>query len=483
MQKRVIKKELVLTACLIVMLLSVVLSIGMPSMAYATTTSATSVLDDLRQDDKFDVGQYPSNAKDVSVYVIGLAESTDKELYIYTYQPCQRSYGLTATKVNMAASKVIEATRLYTLTLLSQEGVFGKYKVNDLVVSDKATRYYNISSIYRKWLDGTDGAVDGDNTVSEVAYAVGQVWEARTDEDYVHYDMYEEEVVTVTSQMIGFRRYYDGFKWNSNKAVDAHYMAFTCDHDIDRLLSAKVEFYTRDWKHTVGQNYKYEPKVRHTVNLYDYEVATSGESGWFGDDDKSWKRMNSTAAFVKEVDAKGEEAESLLKYDWILNFYETEIECDGTGSDTALSILFPIYIVKAIYDGCTKRGTEVSDVSLLRLEFEYDGEIYNLGVVSSTQSGSGKPTNPQEAFDLFKWLEEKTGVPKGVWIAGIVLVVLAILMPILSAVFPAFGQILATCLKVLGKGLFYLLKALWWLICLPFRGIAVLINKIKDGRG
>ena len=71
MQKIVIKKELVLTACLIVMLLSVVLSIGMPSMAYATTTSATSVLDDLRQDDKFDVGQYPSNAKDVSVYVIG----------------------------------------------------------------------------------------------------------------------------------------------------------------------------------------------------------------------------------------------------------------------------------------------------------------------------------------------------------------------------------------------------------------------------
>ena len=487
MQKRVTcKRNIFVTACLVLMLLSVVLSIGSPSMAYADTSTASNVLDDLRQDESFDIGKYPSNAKDTGVYVIQIAESSSKELIIYTYQPCQRSYELTATKINMSTSQTIDATRLYDLTLLSSQGVFSKYKVEDLTVSDKDTRYYNISTIYRKWLSGTDPEPGNGNTVSEIGFKVGTTWVAKTSGDTVRYSAYEEEVVAITAQMIGLRRYYNGFTWNSNKSVDAHYMAFSCDHDIDRLISATVDFYTQDWRHTTGQEYKYEEKVRHTVNLYDYQMASTGETGWFGDEETTWHRMSSTKAFVEEVGLKenDDERKNLLQYDWVLNFYETSIECDGDGQSIAEALGIPIYgLVKAIYDGCTKRGTEVSDVTLLRLEFEYDGEIYNLGVVSSTQTGSGIPTNIKENFDLFKWLEEKTGVPKGVWIAGIVLIILAILMPILSAVFPAFGQMLSVCLKGIGKALSWLLKALWWLICLPFKGIKVLIEKIKERKG
>ena len=492
MYKRVTyKNKVVLTVCLVLMLLSVVLSIGSPSMAFADIFTASNVLDDLRQDESFDVGLYPSNSKDTGVYVIQIAESVDNELIIYTYQPCQRSYGLTATKINLSTSQTIDATKLYTLTLLSNQGVFSKYKVDDLVVSDKDTRYYNISTIYRKWLSGTDPEPGNDNTVSEIGFKVGVTWVAKTSGDTVRYSAYEEEVVTITAQDVGLRRYYKGFTWNSNKSIDAHYLVFSCDHSIDRLISATVDFYTQGWKHTVGQSKKYDDKVRHTVNLYDYQMGSTGQTGWFGDEETKWHRMNSTKSFVEEVGVTGDDRTNLLKYDWVLNFYETDIDCDFTGSDLAGSFFSFGYIIKGIYDACTTRGTEVSDVTLLRLEFEYDGEVYNLGVVSSSQTGSGKPSNTKEIFNLLKWLEEKTGIPKGVWIAGVVLVILSILMPILSAVFPAFGQVLKTVFKVLGnalqsflKGLGialkYFFKALWWLICLPFKGIKALITKIKD---
>ena len=482
MKKQIIYKRFVSGFCLAVMLIAFALPLGITTYdAFADTTNYSNVLDDLRIDPNFDVGYYPSNSRDYSISVIQIAESIDGDLLIYVYQPCQRSQVLTANKINMSLSQSVDGTKLYDLTLLSSEGVFCKYKVKDLSISDKSIRYYNISSIYRKWVSSIDDPADNDNTVNGVAYKVGQLWSARSTADTVVYDMSEEEVLTVTDQMIGLRRYYTGFTWNSNASIDAHYIAFNCDHAIDKLLSATVDFYTQDWKHTTGQSYQYGDKLRHTVNLYDYQMADTGASGWFAEE-RQWHRMNSTSEFVKEVEATGDEKTNLLKYDWVLNFYETSIECAADGSSVVKSLLIPFYVFKAIYDGCTTSGTYVSDVTLLRLEFEHSGEIYNLGVVSNTQTGSGLPTNSKEKFDLFKWLEEKTGVPKGVWIALIVLIVLSILMPILSAIFPAFREILTVIFKGLGTAITWLVKGIIWVICLPIRAIGSLIQKIKDGK-
>ncbi|MDE7337067.1 MAG: hypothetical protein K2N32_03015 [Clostridia bacterium] len=473
------------TLCLAVIFLCFAISVIMPNYACAAATTYSNVFDDLRSADNFDVGLYPANSRDSSIYVIQIAESEDRELFIYTYQPCQRMKVLTATKINMSLAKKVDSTKLYDLTLLSSEGVFCKYIVNDFTVSDKDVRYYNISSIYRNFLDGidTDTAEDLDNKIIGKSFAVGQVWEARDVGDTVRYDMYEEEVLTITEQMIGLRRYYQGFAWNSNTSIDAHYLAFNCDHKIDKLLSATVDFYTQSWKHTVGQSYKFGEKIQHTVNLYDYQMAESKKSGWFGKE-KYWHRMNSTTEFVKEVEAEGEEKENLLKYSWILNFYETTIEREFTGSDIVKSLLIPGYMFKGIYDGCTKSGTYVSDVTLLRLEFEYDGEIYNLGVVSNTQSGSNKPTNSNsEKFNLLKWLEEKTGVPRWVWIMIAIAIPVMILLPVLSAFFPAFREILTVIFKGLGTALTWLFKGIVFIIRLPIRAIKALIQKIKDGKG
>lgn len=484
MEERRYKNKVFLTVCLIVMLLSVVLSIGSPSMAFADSSTTSSVLEDLRQDESFDIGHYPINNKDYSIKVIQVAESVDGFLLIYTYQPSNNKEPLDVTKVNMSLSQEVGDTTLYDLTLLSRNGVFSKYKVEGLTVGSQSIRYYNITSIYRDWVASIDKPADNDNTVNGVAYSVGQLWSARSVSGNVVYDMSETEVIVITEQMIGFRRYYDGLRWENSPSCDSHFLAFSCDHSIDKLLSAKIEFDTNEYKEVKGglftkDSYEISNAVHHTVNLYDYQVASNDGSGWFGEY-KEWHRMSAMTDFIKEVGVEGEEKEKLLQYDWILNFYESSYVCEAGGKDFIIA-LFSSWL--AARNARTSRFEKVSNVSLLRLSFEYDGQIYDLGVVSNTQTGSDKPTNPQEVFDLFKWLEEKTGIPKGVWIAGVVLIVLAILMPILSAVFPAFGQILATCLKVLGKGLFYILKALWWLICLPFKGIKALITKIKERKG
>ena len=492
MEERRYKNKVFLTVCLIVMLLSVVLSIGSPSMAFADSSTTSSVLEDLRQDESFDIGHYPINNKDYSIKVIQVAESVDGFLLIYTYQPSNNKEPLDVTKVNMSLSQEVGDTTLYDLTLLSRNGVFSKYKVEGLTVGSQSIRYYNITSVYRDWVASIDKPADNDNTVNGVAYSVGQLWSARSVSGNVVYDMSETEVIVITEQMIGSRRYYDGFRWENSPSCDSHFLAFSCDHSIDKLLSAKIEFDTNEYKEFKGglftkDSYEISDAVHHIVNLYDYQVASNDGSGWFGEY-KEWHRMSSMTDFIKEVGIEGDDKKMLEQYDWILNFYESSYVCEFGGKDFIIA-LFSSWA--AIRDARTSRFEKVSNVSLLRLSFEYDGQIYDLGVVSNTQTGSNKPMNGNGSFDLLAWLEEKTGIPKGVWIAGVVLIILAILMPILSAVFPAFGQVLKTVFEVLcnalkslikglGIVLKYFFKALWWLICLPFKGLKALITKIKD---
>lgn len=464
-------------ACLIVMLLNLVFAIGAPALAYADVTTTSSVLSDLSQDENFNVSKYPMNNNDYSIKVIQVAESVDGYLVIYTYQPSNVKEPLDVTKVNMSLSQEVDSTKLYDLTLLSREGVFSKYKVNDLTVGSQSIRYYNITSIYRDWVSGIDKDAGNDNTVNGVAYSVGQLWSARSVSGNVVYDMSETEVIVITEQMVGFRRYSDGLRWKNSPSCDSHFLAFNCDHSIDKLLSAKIEFDTTAYK-KIANNYKESEPVHHTVNLYDYQVASNDGSGWFGEY-KEWHRMSSMTDFIKEVGVDGEEKKTLEQYDWILNFYESQYVRESGGKD----ILFAfISFVPVIINSLTTSGEKVSNVSLLRLSFEYDGDIYDLGVVANTHTGSNSPTNGD--FDLFKWLEEKTGIPARTWkliiIVGAVLIVIAVLMPILSVIFPAFGQVLLVCVKSLGKGLSCLLKALWWLIKLPFRGLKALIEKIRD---
>lgn len=471
-------------------LLLLVAAIGGRSIlpAFAATSSYTSPLEDLQKDSGFNVSDYPDNAKDCTIQVIQIAESTDGELFVYTYQPCQKTRYLVATEINMSLSESVNGTEPYALKLLSSDGVFCKYKVNGFTVSEEPTRYYNITSIYREWIKGIDGEAGNDNTVNEVSFGVGQIWTFTTSSDGVTCQMSVVDVITITSEMIGFRRYNDGFQFSGTKSCDAHFMAFNCDHKIDKLMSADIVFNTTAYKALAGSGTTYADPVAHKVTLRDYQVASNNGSGWFGKKEE-WHRMTSTKEFVKEVEMTDKEKKELSAYDWILNFYETDYVCEAGGKDVLITALIPFGFVWTIVNACTTTGEIVSDVSLLRLEYDYNDEIYNLGMVSAKQTGSEEPTNTGEkGFFQYVWnciVKLFTGTANFVEAAVaviailIVLVLLPLVITLLSLAFPAFGAAIKAIFKGLWTLLVWLFKGLWWLISAPFKGIAALVRKCR----
>ena len=50
----------------------------------------TAVMDDLAKDEYFNADDYPAVANDYSIRIIQIAESSDAELFVYTYQPSVR---------------------------------------------------------------------------------------------------------------------------------------------------------------------------------------------------------------------------------------------------------------------------------------------------------------------------------------------------------------------------------------------------------
>lgn len=488
-------------------------------VSYAATTNYSDVLDDLKRDSTFNIADYPAIADDYSLKVIQVAESIDGELFIYVYQPAAKSKLLIANSINMALSEKISntdtsytptgeefsgegfggwadgghggggfrprpsslnavsavseptatPTELYYLSLLSSQGVFAKYRVNSLKVSEDTKRYYNLTSIYRDWDITIDEEADNDNVIDKVAFKVSQLWTATTTDEGVTYECKEIETVKLTSQMIGMRRYSDGFQFDGTKSCDSHYIAFTCDHKIDKLISADVEFSTRTYKTLAGSGTTYSARVPHRVSLFNYQVAGNDGSGWFGKKE-DWHRMTTVKEFSREVELTADEKQTLSKYDWILNFYESEYKNEAGGKDVLISGLLPFGFIWTIINACTTTGELVFDVSLLRLEFKYDGQIYNLGVVSDVQTGTNKPTNG--GFDLFAWLADKLGVPvwaaKAIFYGIIILIVLAIALPLLSAFFPVVGQVLL-----------WIVKGLGYIISSPVRFIGWIIRKIR----
>lgn len=404
------KRTKVLIIAVVIALAFLTMAGSAPAVAYATDTYS-SVLDDLRKDETFDVVNYPASKTDYSVSIIQIAENEHGGLFIYTYQPAERVKLIKASKINMSLSPTADDTKLYDLKLINKSGVFAKYEVVDFVVNDKElTRYYNISAIYRPWIMGIDKAADADrNVVNSVAYKAAQLWTAKSANDTVYYDMKEVEVITITSQMIGMRRYSDGFKFAGTKICDAHYMAFTCDHEIDKLVSADISFVTTPYTKMEGQDMKFGTSSPQKVTLYDFQTASNEGGGWFGDKSE-WHRMTSVQDFMNEVEMSDKEKQELARYDWVLNFYETEYTRAAGGKDILISLLVPFGFIGLIVDSCTTSGTVVSDVTLLRLEFEYDGEIYNLGVVADSQSGDPeKATNERDVGEVISDWFKKVG--------------------------------------------------------------------------
>lgn len=410
-------------------------------VAASPRSGTAEVLADLGKDPKFNPEDFPRDDKDYSLQIIQIAESSDGKLFIYVYQPCAVTRPLIATSVNMSLSETVNGTRIYSLTYLSSDGVFGKYVVNGVTVRGEPTRFYNITSILRKWDKAIDDPTGNATTITEVAYTVGQLWKVTTTGNSVNYSAKEIEVVKILTKYPGFVRYSSSWNADSYSYLDSHYVAFTCDHEIDKLLNADLEFFTQAYKKN-GNTYTYEEPEPHAVTLYDYEVTGIHGQGIFKDN-AEWHKISSVTDFFNEVGNKLSNAEKteLTKYDWILNFYETGTTKGGAGwGDLILMLIFPPagIISSGIHAG-TEEGVLVSEVTILRMEFDYHGQIYNLGIIDNRQTESVEPLKDGN----YMWL--------------VILIIVAIVIFILCIISKTFRKIF-----------FYIIAAVTFPLWLPF---------------
>lgn len=439
----------------------------------------TDVVSDLQRDETFDVAAYPAVPNDYSLQVIQIAESSGGELFIYVYQPAAGERQLMATEINMALAEEVTGTALYKLTFLNSDGVFFKYLVNDVsVISDKV-RYYNISAIYRSWVEECDGKPDGENTGNAKAYGVGKLFIVHTVNDEILYECEEKKVIDILSPYTGFIRYKDGVSGIFhfvNDFTDSHFIAFDANYKIDELYAVQVSFYLRPKQTEIFSGsepvyfYTGEPEFQNIV-LSDKDKGFTTPSGWKKYDELSFDRIQSVAAFINDAQnhLSSEMKDILQDKQWVLRFYETKYVEHTNVSHVITTI----------------ESTDISEVTILRLHFKSNGIVYNLGAVSDKITEGKTPDNENSEFDFFQWLADLLGVSrywaKVIFWCVVGCLVLAIAMPVLSLVFPTFGELLKRMFIGIWTGIKYLFIGLWWVVSLPFRGIAALNRKIKGG--
>ena len=421
----------------------------------AESITYSEVLDDLKKDKSFNSSNYPLKTDDYSLQIIQLAESVNKELFVYVYQPSGKAKDFEASSINISTTINDNISYLnYKLEVLNSSGVFYKYKVVGLTVKDESVRYYAISSIYRPFDESIDKQASGGNTVTEVNYAVNKQYAFGTINGKSYVSCVDIETIVITDKFVGFVRYKDGFKFYVG-ACDSHFVAFNTDKPIDKLLEADVYYTTQEYSwgfaSGAGESETFGDKAdKYAYLKYTDKVEHTGDGLFAGT--YKWDRIQTIDDFIKGEDQENiyhgavidvktsskltDDTLSELKgKKWVLRFAETSFELGGSS-----------------LTGATWRySTIVGDVTILRLKFETDGTTYNLGVIDNKQSGSSEPANETSTeFSL-----NNNGR-----------IVLYLLMLVLFIVL---------CYPILP----YIAKAIVWLLSLPAKGIAALIELIK----
>ena len=392
---------------------------GRQAIAFAEEEKSvyTNVLEDLQKDEAFNVANYPANEKDTSIQVIQIAESGNNELFIYTYQPRQ---SLVATSVNMSLTEAADNMRLYDLTLLNSDGVFFKYKVNDIAVRDNLVRYYNIASIFRPWQEGIDSKPNNDNTIDEVSFNVSQLWTIVGHGSEISYYCTKTETITITDKYVDFLRYSNGWKFEFTRdACDSHYVAFSSDIDIDYLYDATISYTAQKYMASTPIPADKDGIYSKTIHLKDIDEASNKADGW-GAEKHTWNRIERVEDFKKNETLSAEAKSALVGKQWVLRFAETTYTTTPQGV------------------GLTH--ISISAVTILQLHFKSNGTIYNLGVVDNKQSGDNKPGNEVKSgcngvIDWFLSIWNKLAT-WGKWLV-MGLIVVFIVIPILRL---AFGK-------------------------------------------
>lgn len=427
------KKKQKINHNLLIMLISILTLVifllpSISNIAKAENNKYTTVIQDLFVDSSFKIEDYPTINGDYSLQVIQVAESNEKELFVYVYQPSSYTTDLRATSINISQG-INENVKYvnYTLEYLSSFETIYKYKVNDLVVKNDALRYYDITSIFRKWSSVLDKETGNDNEVDEVAYDVSKLFTASTVKGEVSYSCLESETIEITNKYVDHIRYLNGF-WLYYDSCDSHYVAFSTDKQIDKLMEADITYIADTGSESPATGRWTSDKIE-TISktIYADETVSSDMTGPFGHT-YTWNRIESVSEFIEKEDLKDETKKNLENMQWVLRFAETDyMEYNGMWNPH-------------------KDMTKISEVTILRLKFETNGLVYNLGVIDNKQSGDEVPGNNENSWfdNLIKWL------------IRIALIVLAAILVIF--LFPYIVDLIV-----------YIFKGIWWLITLPFK--------------
>jgi hypothetical protein len=158
-------------------------------------------------------------------------------------------------------------------------------------------------------------------------------------------------------------------------------------------------------------------------------------------DDYEYNRIQTVDEFLKNEteEISTETKKALSDKTWLLRFYESSYEYGYEVNNLGL--------VSQTREWW--RYQIVSDVSILRLKYEYNGDVYDIGVVDDITHGDETPDN--DNWDKLENVEETMQLIFKLFAllaVGVIFVLLAIYaQPVLIAI----------------------LKGLWWIVCLPFR--------------
>ena len=430
MERQVKSFTYAIAAVLIALLILLPLMAGGGAQyASAAASPYSDVLDDLKRDDSFNPDEYPEKAGDYSLQVIQIAESEQGELLIYTYQPAARQ-DVRACTICIAREMDNSAGlgfKDYALEYLNSDDVFFKYRVKDFELKPDAIRYYNISNILRPFNSDIDPPLADGQLETEVPNKVAQFWTACTLNGSVTYTVQASEVVEITQKVVGYCTYDDGLDlgWGAMQGVTkAYFVAFDTDRPIDKLISADISFWAQKAKFyvcgnmaahghdylsdmhevesfvygsdmDVGENTVYKPPL--TIDHTD-KFSNEGGGNWIGRpaNTYTWNRIRSTSDFISDnnnkdyvLTASGEQQLSDTK--WVLNFYEAHDRYFY--NNVWLSFIPGVTKIPGVADG-EAQFEFAYDVMLLRLEFETNGERFNLGVVDNKQTGTMQFNDP-----------------------------------------------------------------------------------------
>ena len=423
-------------------------------IVYAKNTEYTSVLEDLKKDKSFSESYYPVDSNDYSLKMVQIAESSNKELFVYLYQPSGQAKDFRASSINISMTINDEISyRNYKLTYISSAGTLYKYLVRGLTVNTEPVRYYAISTVYRPFDKTIDESAEHGNNVEEIDYLVAKQYCFGTINGKPYVQVVDIETITVTDKFVGFVRYKDGFQLYVG-ACDSHFMAFNTDKPMDKLLEADVYYTSQEysWSFAVGAGENetfYDKKDNYAYLKYTDKVEHTG-GGWFAGTYK-WDRIQTVETFIANenmtqnvysgalIDVSiankitDEGLAALKGKKWVLRFAETSYSSTSGGMST------------------TAFSTLVGDVTILRLKFETDGVTYNLGVIDNKQTGGDKPVNDEEII-----ISGSEGCKSLLSVLAFILL-LIVLMPFLP----------------------YIIKGIIWIISLPFRLVASIVKAFK----